>query len=72
VINGSGSPREKSKALFVLAQAVAASARDSGQNRPGQINPDLQRKAVEYLGSSAAVKRGKRWPRLRIEWRRLC
>src|SRR6266487_2131338 len=36
VLNGSASPREKSKALFVIAQS--------------QSNPDLQRKAVEYLG----------------------
>src|SRR5467141_393653 len=51
VINGSGSPREKSKALFVLAQSGSPQAREIlGRIARGQINPDLQRKAVEYLG----------------------
>jgi len=51
VINGSGSPKEKSKALFVLAQSGSAQAREIlGRIARGQTNPDLQRKAVEYLG----------------------
>ncbi|HYT19519.1 MAG TPA: HEAT repeat domain-containing protein [Candidatus Polarisedimenticolia bacterium] len=51
VINGSGSPKEKSKALFVLAQSGSAQARAIlGRIARGQTNPDLQRKAVEYLG----------------------
>src|SRR5882762_9347315 len=51
VLNGSGSPREKSKALFVLAQSGSPQAREIlGRIARGQINPDLQRKAVEYLG----------------------
>src|SRR5229473_7976036 len=51
VINGSGSPREKSKALFVLAQSGSPQAREIlGRIARGQTNPELQRKAVEYLG----------------------
>jgi HEAT repeats len=51
VINGSGSPKEKSKALFVLAQSGSPQAREIlGRIARGQTNPDLQRKAVEYLG----------------------
>jgi hypothetical protein len=51
VINGSGTPREKSKALFVLAQSGSPQAREIlGRIARGQTNPDLQRKAVEYLG----------------------
>src|SRR5467141_1507395 len=51
VINGSASPREKSKALFVLAQSGSPQAREIlGKIARGQSNPELQRKAVEYLG----------------------
>src|SRR5438046_10691795 len=51
VINGSGTPKEKSKALFVLAQSGSAQAREIlGRIARGQTNPDLQRKAVAYLG----------------------
>jgi outer membrane protein assembly factor BamD (BamD/ComL family) len=51
VINGSASPKEKSKALFVLAQSGSPQAREIlGRIARGQTNPDLQRKAVEYLG----------------------
>jgi outer membrane protein assembly factor BamD (BamD/ComL family) len=51
VINGSASPKEKSKALFVLAQSGAPQAREIlSRIARGQTNPDLQRKAVEYLG----------------------
>ena len=51
VVNGSSSPKEKSKALFVMAQSGSAQARDIlARIAKGQSNPDLQRKAVEYLG----------------------
>ena len=51
VINGPGSPKEKSKALFVLAQSGSPQAREIlGRIARGQTNPELQRKAVEYLG----------------------
>jgi HEAT repeat protein len=51
VLNGSGSPKEKSKALFVLAQSGSPQSREIiGRIAKGQSNPDLQRKAVEYLG----------------------
>ena len=51
VINGSASPKEKSKALFVLAQSGSPQAREIlGRIARGQTNPEMQRKAVEYLG----------------------
>jgi hypothetical protein len=51
VLNGTGSPREKSKALFVIAQSGSPEARQIlGRIASGESNPDLQRKAVEYLG----------------------
>src|SRR5438128_5654098 len=51
VLNGSASPREKSKALFVIAQSGSPQAREIlGRIARGQSNPDFQRKAVEYLG----------------------
>jgi hypothetical protein len=51
VLNGTGTPKEKSKALFVLAQNGSAESREIlGRIARGQSNPDLQRKAVEYLG----------------------
>jgi hypothetical protein len=51
VLNGTGTPREKSKALFVIAQSGKPEAREIlGRIASGQSNPDLQRKAVEYLG----------------------
>ncbi len=51
VLNGTGTPREKSKALFVIAQSGSPQAQQIlGRIAGGQSNPDLQRKAVEYLG----------------------
>jgi hypothetical protein len=51
VLNGSASPKEKSKALFVMAQNGSPQSREIlGRIARGQSNPDLQRKAVEYLG----------------------
>jgi HEAT repeat protein len=51
VLNGSGSPKEKSQALFVLAQSGSPQGREIiATIARGQSNPDLQRKAVEYLG----------------------
>ena len=51
VLNGPGTPKEKSKAMFVLAQSGSAQSREIlGRIARGQSNPDLQRKAVEYLG----------------------
>jgi HEAT repeats len=50
-LNGSGSPKLKSKALFLLGQNGSSQARDVlAKIAKGQSNPDLQRKAVEYLG----------------------
>lgn len=51
VLNGSASPKEKSKALFVLAQSGSPQGREIiARIARGQNNPELQRKAVEYLG----------------------
>ncbi len=45
------SPKEKSQALFVIAQSGSPQARDVlAKIARGQGNPDLQRRAVEYLG----------------------
>jgi len=51
VINGSASPKEKSRALFVLAQNGSAQGREIiGRIAKGQSNPELQREAIKYLG----------------------
>jgi hypothetical protein len=51
VLDGTGSPKEKSKALFVIAQSGSPQAREIlGRIARGQSNPDLQRRALEYLG----------------------
>jgi HEAT repeats len=49
-LNGPGSPKEKGKALFVLAQSGSPQAEDTLKKIAlGQSNPELQRKAIEYL-----------------------
>ena len=51
VLNGPGTPKEKSKALFVLAQNGSSQSREIlARIARGESNPDLQRKSVEYLG----------------------
>lgn len=51
VLQGSATPREKSKAMFVLAQSGSPQGREIiGRIARGQSNPELQKKAVEYLG----------------------
>jgi hypothetical protein len=48
---GSASPKEKSQALFILAQSGSPQARDIlGKIARGQSNPELQSKAIQYLG----------------------
>jgi hypothetical protein len=48
---GTASPKDKAKMLFVLAQNGSPEAREVlGKIAQGQSNPELQRKAVEYLG----------------------
>ena len=50
-LNGSASPKEKAKILFLVAQNGSPQAMEVvGRIAKGQSNPDLQRKAVEYLG----------------------
>jgi hypothetical protein len=59
VLNGTGSPKEKSKALFVVAQSGSPQAQGLlAKVALGQSNPDLQRKAVEYLGIFGGVSGG--------------
>jgi hypothetical protein len=51
ILQGSATPKEKSKAMFVLAQSGSPQGREIiGRIARGQSNPELQRKAVEYLG----------------------
>jgi len=51
LLKGSGSPRLKERALFVLAQSRSPKARDLlAQIAKGSTNPDVQLKAIEYLG----------------------
>jgi tetratricopeptide (TPR) repeat protein len=51
LLRKSSSPRLKERALFVLAQSDAPQSRDIlAQFAKGSGNPDLQLKAVEYLG----------------------
>ena len=60
VLNGTGSPRVKSKALFVLAQNGSPQAEEVlGKIARGQSNPDLQRKAVSYLATFGGKGAGK-------------
>jgi hypothetical protein len=48
---GTASPKDKAKMLFVLAQNGSPEAREVlVKIAQGQSNPELQRKAVEYLG----------------------
>jgi hypothetical protein len=50
VLQGPASPKEKSKAMFVLAQGGSPQGREIiGRIARGQSNPELQKKAVEYL-----------------------
>ncbi len=50
-LNGTASPRDKAKMLFVLAQSGSPRAQEVlAKIALGQSNPDLQRKAVEYIG----------------------
>jgi hypothetical protein len=48
--SSSVTPKEKSQALFILAQSGSPQAREIlGKVARGQSNPDLQRKAIQYL-----------------------
>src|SRR5215475_2864675 len=50
MMHGSGSPKYKANILFVAAQSGSPQAMDLlTKTAKGQSNPDLQRKAVEYL-----------------------
>jgi hypothetical protein len=58
-LNGPATPKEKAKALFVLAQNGSTDAQEVlGRIASGQSNPELQRKAVEYLGMYGGKKAG--------------
>ena len=60
MLQGTGSPRLKAQALFVLAQSNSPKARDVLVNiAKGNGNPDLQLRAVRYL----AIHGGPREPR---------
>jgi len=60
VLNGTGSPRVKQKALFVLAQNGSPQSEEVlGKIARGQSHPDLQRKAVSYLAMFGGKRSGK-------------
>ncbi|HET7105959.1 MAG TPA: HEAT repeat domain-containing protein [Candidatus Acidoferrum sp.] len=60
ILNGTGTPRVKSKALFVLAQSGSPQSEEVlGKIARGQSNPDLQRKAVSYLATFGGKRSGK-------------
>lgn len=51
MLAGANSPRVKDRALFVLSQSRSARARDLIANvAKGNANPDLQLRAIKYLG----------------------
>ncbi len=51
LLNGPGSPKDKAKVLFMVAQSGSPQAQGLlAKVALGQSNPELQRKAVEYLG----------------------
>jgi hypothetical protein len=53
ILNGSGNPKLKSQALFLLMQNGSSQSHEVlAKIAKGQSNPDLQRKAIEYLGMS--------------------
>jgi HEAT repeats/Tetratricopeptide repeat len=57
LLNGAGTPKDKAKILFVLAQSGSPQAMDALAGiAKGQNNPDMQRKAVEYLGIFGGAK----------------
>jgi HEAT repeat protein len=61
VLNGTSTPREKSKALFVIAQSGSPQAQGIlVRIARGNSNPELQRKAIEYLGIFGGVNGGVR------------
>lgn len=56
VLNGSGSPKDKAKVLFLVAQTGSPQGMQIlARIARGQSNPELQRKAVEYLGMFGGV-----------------
>jgi hypothetical protein len=59
-LSGPASPKEKSKALFLLVQSGSPQAQEMlAKIARGQSNPELQRKAVEYLGMTWGKGSGK-------------
>ena len=59
ILSGPGTPKLKSKALFVLAQTGSPQGMEVlARIARGQSNPELQRKAVEYLGMFGGVSGG--------------
>jgi hypothetical protein len=59
-LSGSATPKEKSKALFLLVQSGSPPAQEMlAKIARGQSNPELQRRAVEYLGMTGGKSSGK-------------
>jgi predicted Zn-dependent protease len=62
ILNGSGTPKLKSRALFMAAQSGRPEVREIlAKVARGQGNPELQRKAVEYLGIFGGPDSGRHW-----------
>jgi hypothetical protein len=58
-LRGNQPPKLKQQALFVLAQNPSPKSREMlAQFARGQVNPDLQLKAVEYLGTFGGKDNG--------------
>jgi hypothetical protein len=59
MLNDPGSPKDKAKVLFMAAQSGSPQAQElMTKVALGQSNPELQRKAVEYLGIFGGVGGG--------------
>ena len=61
-LNGTASPKEKAKALFVLAQSGSPQAEEIlARIAKAQSNPDLQRKAIQYLATFGGARSRRLW-----------
>jgi HEAT repeats len=59
-LTSTADPKDKSKALFLLAQSGSPQAQEMlAKIASGQSNPELQRKAVEYLGMTGGTNSAK-------------
>ena len=58
-LSGSANPKDKTKALFLLAQSGSPQGQEMlAKIAKGQSNPELQRKAIEYLAMTGGKNSG--------------